>query len=475
MAVKLSTMKNENDDVSPIGEIFNTTSFDLCIHAVFELDKPVDISHAKKAIQEILLPRGPRFSCIVTKNEKGVLQWQTTEVNIDDHVFLPEFPAGHMVYDKFVEDYISDMHIRKLPLSRPLWEFHILNYKTTTAESTLILNLHHMLGDGISLMSLVIACSTKDDNPALPPSFTFSSQQKKPPAQIHESSYTGWLGLNFFYRIWRLMFTLLAVIFCTLHDLIVSFLRLTWMEDSRFLIRGPPGVEMLPKVMASATFPLQDVRKIKNYVGGSVNDVIMGVVFCGFRRYCDMVLPDPKQTENLRVTALALMNSRSQPGLKSLEEMTKSRTKAPWGNRWGFLQLPVPMEGFENPMEYVVRAKRMADKKKMSLAVIVTNKVISYITRFRGPKITANALYNTLANTTFTVTNMNGPAEKMKLAGYGVRSGFFSVSGVPQTILVTCMSYADNIRMQVITTKGYVDAKKLSKCFEEAFLEIRDA
>ncbi|XP_057865562.2 wax ester synthase/diacylglycerol acyltransferase 11 isoform X2 [Cryptomeria japonica] len=433
MAVKPSSMENENELVSPTGEIFHTPSFGICIHVVSELDKPVDISHAKKAIQEILLPRGPRFSSIVTKNEKGELQWQTTEVNIDDHVFVPEFPSGHTVYDKFVEDYVSDMHTRKLPCSRPLWEFHFLNYKTTTAESTVIINLHHMLGDGVSLMSLVIACSTKVDNPTLPPSFTISSQQKKPPGhEIHESSYTAWLGLNFLNRIWRLLFTLLAVMYCTLYDLIASFLLLTWMEDSRFPIRGPPGVEMLPKVMASANFLLQDVRKIKNFVGGSVNDVILGVVFCGFRRYCEMVLPDPNQIENLRVTAIALMNSRSQPGLKNLEEMTKPRTKTPWGNRWGFLQLAVPMEGFENPLEYILRAKRMQERKKMSLAVSITNKVISYITRFRGPKVTAKALYNTLANTTFNITTMNGPSEKMKVAGYEVRSGYFSVSGIPQ-------------------------------------------
>ncbi|XP_057862164.2 wax ester synthase/diacylglycerol acyltransferase 11-like [Cryptomeria japonica] len=112
----------------------------------------------------------------------------------------------------------------------------------------------------------------------------------------------------------------------------------------------------------------------------SVNDVIMGVVFCGFRRYY------PNQIENLRVTALVLMNSISQPGLKNLEEMTKSRTKSPWGNRWGFLQLSVPMDGLENPLEYILRAKRMADRKKMLLAVNITRKVISYITRVGGPK-----------------------------------------------------------------------------------------
>ncbi|XP_059066424.1 wax ester synthase/diacylglycerol acyltransferase 5-like [Cryptomeria japonica] len=183
-------MENEDGHVSPSGEMLNTSSFALIVHVVAALDKPVDIFSVKTAIREILLPRGPRFSSI-TRNEEGVLQWQATEVNIDNHVFVPEFPAGHMVYDKFVEDYVSDMHTRKLPHSRPLWEFHFLNYKTTKGEATVVINLHHMLGDGTSLLSLAIACSnTKADNPLLPQGSTPSShvQQTRPPVKNPEDS-----------------------------------------------------------------------------------------------------------------------------------------------------------------------------------------------------------------------------------------------------------------------------------------------
>lgn len=60
-------MKSEDEHVSPTGEILHTDSFGLCIHVVLELDETVDISHAKKAIREILLSRGPRFSSVVVK------------------------------------------------------------------------------------------------------------------------------------------------------------------------------------------------------------------------------------------------------------------------------------------------------------------------------------------------------------------------------------------------------------------------
>ncbi|KAH9305077.1 hypothetical protein KI387_009481, partial [Taxus chinensis] len=323
-----------------------------------------------------------------TKDSKGVLRWDKRKVNVEEHVFVADFPPNLTSYDEHVDEYVSDMHLRELPPSRPLWEFHFLNYRTINAEATMILNLHHMLGDGVSLMSLALACST---------------------------TYT-------------------------LDALIGSFLRVKWIEDSRFPIRGPPGIELLPKVMASTTFMLHDIRQIKNRVGGSVNDVIMGIVFYGFRRYCQRVLPadprktvaDTKEMENLRVTALALMNTRSQPGIKGLEEMSKSKTGAPWENRFGYLHLRVPMGKLEDPLEYVRRAKHMTDKKKMSVALFLTGRLINYITRFKGPTASAKALYNTLANTTFTATNIRGPSEEIALAGYTIRSGFFSVSGVPQ-------------------------------------------
>ncbi|KAH9297833.1 hypothetical protein KI387_029515, partial [Taxus chinensis] len=134
------------------------------------------------------------------------------------------------------------------------------------------------------------------------------------------------------------------------------------MGDSRSPFRGHARVEMLPKDMASNTFKLHDIREIKNSVGGIVNDVVMGVVFYGFRQYCQMELSDPKQIENLRVTAMTLINTRTR----------------------------------------------------------------------RSTKASARVMYNTLANTTLSVTNVNGPMEQLIFEGYKVKNCFFSVSGFPQ-------------------------------------------
>ncbi|KAH9325351.1 hypothetical protein KI387_005529, partial [Taxus chinensis] len=347
--------------VSPLGKILNTPTFGLCVQAVAELDKPVDIPSAKKSIFEILVSQNPRFSSILIMKENGVVQWEKTEVNMDDHVFVPDFPPHLISYDKYVDEYVTDMHSRKLSPSRPLWEFHFLNYKTTNGEATMIMNVHHTLGDGASFVALASACSAiPSHNPTLP-------QTLIPPStsQVHKRTLdTTWFGFDGIYRL--------------------------------------------------------------------VNDVVMGVVFYGFRQYCQMELSDPKHIENLRVTAMTLINTRTRRSTKNVKVKPKSKTGVPQGNSFGFLQLKVPMKKLENPLEYVQRAKHMTDKKKISLATLLISKVLTYITLFKGPEASARVMYNTLANTTLSVTNVNGPMEQLIFEGHKVKNCFFSVSGFPQ-------------------------------------------
>ncbi|KAH9312462.1 hypothetical protein KI387_027497, partial [Taxus chinensis] len=97
---------NDKEPVSPLGRTFSTSLLTLSNQAIFEMETPVDVYSAKKAIRDILLPCNPRFCCIMTEDRNGVLSWEKTEVNVDDHVIVPEVPPGQNDYDEFVNDYI---------------------------------------------------------------------------------------------------------------------------------------------------------------------------------------------------------------------------------------------------------------------------------------------------------------------------------------------------------------------------------
>ncbi|KAH9312487.1 hypothetical protein KI387_027522 [Taxus chinensis] len=471
---------NYTEPVSPLGQTFSTSLLSVCVQAIFELERPMDVCSAKKAIRDILLPSNPRFCCLMTEDTNGVLRWEKTEVNVDDHVIVPEFRAGQNDYDEFVNDYICNIHLTPLQKCRPLWEFHFLNYNTSNARATLIINMHHSLGDGTSLMALVFGCVTRADNPNLRLTFPSSTSLPKKTSSL----YCSWAFSEFFYGMLHRLFMLVLVMLYTVSDFIVSLLRMGWMEDSKTPIRGPPGVELLPKVMSSVIFPIEEIRKIKDSVGGTVNDVVMGIIFYGLQQYLKNALPlgykiapvehkaapNELKMSNLRVTGLVTMNTRAISGQKSIEEMLKPNSETPWGNRFGLLQIPIPMTDMKNPVDYVRKAKQIIDRKKLSVEVFVTSRLLGFV----GRQASAACFYKTLANTTLVISNMVGPKEKVAMNRIPIKSFYFSISGLPQTLLLTVVSYMGSVRIEVIGAKGYVDSETLAKHFGESFEEMRD-
>lgn len=104
-----------------------------------------------------------------TNKMGGGMRWIPTEVNIEDHVITPNVDPNMDSPDQFIENYISKVSQTRLDESKPLWDIHLLNVKTSEAESTAIFRFHHSIGDGLSIMSLVLASTRKTSDPnALP-------------------------------------------------------------------------------------------------------------------------------------------------------------------------------------------------------------------------------------------------------------------------------------------------------------------
>lgn len=74
--------------------------------------------------------------------------------------------------------------------SKPLWEFHLLKMKTSHTESVAVARFHHSLGDGMSLMSLLLACTRKTCDLEAFPTFVVASKKRNASATIN----TCWYG-----------------------------------------------------------------------------------------------------------------------------------------------------------------------------------------------------------------------------------------------------------------------------------------
>uniref|UniRef100_A0ACD6APS9 Uncharacterized protein n=1 Tax=Avena sativa TaxID=4498 RepID=A0ACD6APS9_AVESA len=159
------------EPMSHVGRVMEDMS--VYIVVVMGLGEPINLPVFHAGIETELLGRYPRFRSIQEKH--GTPRWVEMKVNVDDHIIFPSLDpslvASHP--EKAVEDYVASLSILPMERCRPLWEFHFVNFQTSEAASTIVLRFHHSIGDGTSIMTLLMAYShsTSDPSrlPAMPP------------------------------------------------------------------------------------------------------------------------------------------------------------------------------------------------------------------------------------------------------------------------------------------------------------------
>ncbi|KAK9163400.1 hypothetical protein Syun_004302 [Stephania yunnanensis] len=241
-------------------------------------------------------------------------------------------------------------------------------------------------------------------------------------------------------------------------------------KDVKTCISGGDGVELLPRKLATAKFKLDDLKFVKNAVSNAtINDVLFGVISSGLSRYLDLKSPNELQ-EGLEITGLAMVNLRKQPGLQELSKLMKDKSSSRWGNKFGFMMVPVyyHKHATRDPLEYASKAKATIDQKKLSLEAHFTY-ILGYLAMtLLGPKVAACLNYRIICNTSFTVSNIFGPQEEITCAGNPVT--------YLRAITMHMVSYVGNAEMQVLAAKDIIpEPKVLAKCFEEALLEMKSA
>jgi len=110
-------------------------------------------------------------------------RWVRTTVNLDDHIIVPDLDRAAITADpdKALEDYVASLSTLPMDQSRPLWEVHVLDFPTSEAACAVALRIHHALGDGTSLVSLLLACTWSAANPRALPAMP-SAQPPPPPS-----------------------------------------------------------------------------------------------------------------------------------------------------------------------------------------------------------------------------------------------------------------------------------------------------
>lgn len=177
-------------------------------------------------------------------------------MDVENHVSNPNLDPNMDSPDQFVEDYVTSLTKSPLKSNKPLWEFHILNLQTSDAAALAILKVHHSLGDGMSLISLLLACSCKTSDPDSVPAVPKKSQQSSSRRSGGFSGCMRWLLVT----LWWLV--VMAV--NTLVGMVLFIATAFFLKDDQSPIKGREGVEFSPKRLVHRVVSLDDVKLVKN-------------------------------------------------------------------------------------------------------------------------------------------------------------------------------------------------------------------
>ncbi|XP_057848272.2 wax ester synthase/diacylglycerol acyltransferase 5 isoform X3 [Cryptomeria japonica] len=142
--------------LTPKGAIMCHPHMDAYILSIIGLEKQVDVPSVKQALQSSLVNHRP-FCSSIKKGRWGNYLWVHKEViDIEKHVIVPALDPQYIQCKEFVEDYTASLACDPpLDPSSPLWQIHILNYRSGEAEASLVFKIHHCL-DLVNLIATIL-------------------------------------------------------------------------------------------------------------------------------------------------------------------------------------------------------------------------------------------------------------------------------------------------------------------------------
>ncbi|XVF10058.1 hypothetical protein REPUB_Repub07fG0150800 [Reevesia pubescens] len=376
---------------------------------------------------------------------------------------------------QFIEDYVSNLTTIPLDLSKPLWELHLINLKTPEAEAVAIFRIHHSLGDGMSLISILFACCRKASDPEALPTLPKQIQTN------HSRNPHGFLWL--FMAVWLM----LRLILNTIVDLSLFVATVIFLKDTKTPLKGSSGVQHNPKRIVHRTVGLDDIKLVKDAMGVTVNDVILGVTQAGLSRYLNRKYGEvdrgkgAKQKSNhlprnIRLRATVFVNIRQTAGIQALADMMNKKSKAEWGNKFGFICIPFTIALQNDPLDHLRGAKAIADRKKLSLEAISTYLINNYVVKLLGSKLSAALAYRATFNTTMSFSNLAGPVEEISFFGHPIAFIAPSVYGHPQALTFHFQSYINKMSIAVAVDPNVIpDSHLLCDDFVESLKIFKNA
>jgi diacylglycerol O-acyltransferase len=425
----------------------------MIITGLMTFSKPIDCERLKIHLETSLL-RFDRFGQRIVMPPLPLLRprWEKVrDFDIEEQFEVLQLTPG--AGESGLQEKISEIMKTPLDTSRPLWRFYLVeNYGPGGA---LIARLHHVMADGISLMQVLL--SLTEISPG-------AGELRHPPQTLKSNGFSlsslspeDFLSEGFRvisdpdHRRRRVLEGAQ-----TAFDVSLALTRVVMrMPDPNTPFRGKLGIEK----SCGWTRPLllEDVKRIGQAFGATVNDVMISSIAGALGRYLEKSTP-LKANERLR--AVIPVNMRPFQADEQL------------GNKFGmlFLSLPLGVQDSVKRLEFVKRemdglkdsAEPMATYGLTRLLGAVPERLEHFATDFFDSKAT------------LVITNVPGPQTQLFLVGTPIET---IMGWVPQSghlgLGISIISYNGKIWLGVAADKGLLpDPGKLAEFFDEEFTQL---
>ncbi|CAH8267979.1 unnamed protein product [Arabidopsis lyrata] len=485
----------EEQPLSPAARVFHSPEFNCYVISVIGVKKKIEPDVIIEGLKQSLI-RHPRFSSKLVSNgnkKRQTQSWVRTNVVVNDHVIVPDIQTqnienGNANADVFLESYVSNLTTVSLDISKPLWQLHLLDLKTSDAENVAVLKFHHSLGDGMSLMALVLACMRKTSNPDELPSLPNQNRSSSRSSRL----MTGSRGDSRFLWLVMVIWSAIILVLNTVCDALEFIATTMFLKDTETPIKGDFRLSKSKRMcLVHRTVSLDDIKLIKTAMKMTVNDVVLGVSQAGLSQYLERrygerkkkVGEDKESKKNstdmpkaIRLRSALLVNLRPNTGIQDLADMMAKGSKCRWGNWIGYIVFPFSIGLRDDPLEHLQRAKRIIDRKKNSLEAALTFVAGQFILKTFGVEVAAKIINRALSNTTMSFSNLIGPIEEISFYGHPITYMAPSVYGHPHALTMHFQSYMNQMTISLTVDPTVIsDPHRLLDDWEKSLQSIKAA
>ncbi len=449
----------------------------MMVTGIMTFAKPMDFDRLREVVER----RWLKFDRFRQRVVQPQTPWNTkawfppyweidSNFDLDQHLTRIQVPPpGDR---EALRELVSRWMSTPLDFSRPLWHMHLI--EGVGEGSVLLTRIHHCIADGMALTQVLLSIADQTADAPRPEPWEPEEEE-----ETDEDGLRGGLFEALVKQAASVAGTVTRMTGKVVHESLetlgnpahlvdlakygaenaVALQRLFLRpDDPPTIFRGKLGVSK--RAAWSRPLNLAEVKAVKMFTGGTVNDVLITAMAGGLRRYMVERNALPK---GLSFRAAVPVDLR------------KPKERGEMGNKFGlvFLSLPVGIEDAQERLQ-VVRRRMDALKSSreapvlfglMSAAGMLAHEIQKILVEMLGSKGTA------------VMTNMMGPRIPLYLAGQQIEHQMF---WVPQSgrmgLGISILSYNGKVYLGVATDAGLVpDPERIVEGFNQEFKGLLEA